>query len=62
MKVKNACLGFQILRAPPSWIIVSCRDCAIVSKQKLFVWEQQGQREHVTIIQDGGAREIWKWK
>ena len=42
---QNACLGFQISRAPPSWIIVTCRGCSFVPEQLLFVSEQQGNHD-----------------
>ena len=40
MNFKNACFGFQISPAPPSWIIVTCGGCPIVPEQTPFVSEQ----------------------
>ena len=34
MNFENACFGFQISRAPPSWIIVTCRGRPVVPEQR----------------------------
>ena len=36
---RNACFGFQISQASPSWIIVTYRGCPTVPEQMLFVSE-----------------------
>ena len=41
---QNACFGFQIFRAPPSWIVM-CRGRPIVPEQSLFVPEQRGNHD-----------------
>ena len=45
MNFKNACFGFQIFRALPSWIIMTCRGCPIVPEQSLLVSEQKGNHD-----------------
>ena len=45
MNFKNACFGFQISWALPSWLIVTCYGCSFVFAQRAFALKQQGNHD-----------------